>query len=120
MPGLWSRGRSADASPADYSRVVVPLEEAHLHSHSYRLRKQPDSDGENENLEDVDDDADKDDEGQDTDMLVMGSTAAAAEYSIEGLRAEVRRGRTGERWTAYESELFHLQGLLWWMKAEIL
>ena len=105
MPGLWSRGRSADASPADYSRVVVPLEEAHLHSHSYRLRRRPDGDA-SQNLEDDDDDADKDDEGQDTDMLVMGSTAAAAEYSIEGLRAEVRRGGRGKRWTAYESECF--------------
>ncbi|KAF9882267.1 hypothetical protein CkaCkLH20_00303 [Colletotrichum karsti] len=77
-----------------YPGVVVPLEEAHLHSHSARTGKcefeeRPGHDGE-------EDDEDKD-QGESTGMLEM----SAAEYTIEGLRKEVRRGGRGQ-WTEYE------------------
>ncbi|KAL2148747.1 hypothetical protein VTH82DRAFT_1894 [Thermothelomyces myriococcoides] len=104
----------SETTAIDYSSAVVPLDEAHRHSHSYRLRPRHESrerrgDGADDDDNDDDDDddgADKDgDEGEegegDTAMLVM--TDVAAEYSIEGLRREVRRGRRGEdEWTAYE------------------
>jgi len=64
-------------------------------------------DGANDDdVDDDDDGADKGGDEGDTAMLVM--TSAAAEYSIEGLRREVRRGRRGESWTAYESGCFPL------------
>ncbi|KAL2190886.1 MFS general substrate transporter [Thermothelomyces heterothallicus CBS 203.75] len=107
IPWTWPRSETA----ADYSSAVVPLDEAHQHSHSYRLRPRPESGerrgdgvpghGDDHGDDDDDDDgADKDGEEGDTAMLVM--TNAAAGYSIEGLRKEVRRGRRGENWTAYE------------------
>ncbi|WQF88914.1 Putative major facilitator superfamily, MFS transporter superfamily [Colletotrichum destructivum] len=87
----------------NYVGVVVPLEEAHLHSHSARTGKcefeerpsQDDSDGHVVENEDEDDDGK--DQGESAGMLEM----SAAEYTIEGLRKEVRRGRRG-RWTEYE------------------
>ncbi|KAI8155529.1 putative MFS-type transporter, partial [Colletotrichum sp. SAR 10_65] len=80
----------------DYLGVVVPLEEAHLHSHSARIGRcefeerpgHEDDDG---------DDEDGKDQGESTGMLEM----SAAEYTIEGLRKEVRRGGRG-MWTEYE------------------
>jgi hypothetical protein len=45
-------------------------------------------------------DVDKDGDDDDTTLLVMSN--AAAEYSIEGLRREVRRGRRDGNWTPYE------------------
>ncbi|KAK4248779.1 major facilitator superfamily domain-containing protein [Corynascus novoguineensis] len=106
MPWTWRRSETA----LDYASAVIPLDEAHQHSHSYRLRPRPESgrrlgdeglDGANDDdVDDDDDGADKDGNEGDTAMLVM--TSAAAEYSIEGLRKEVRRGRRGENWTAYE------------------
>lgn len=83
-------------SVENYLGVVVPLEEAHLHSHSCRtgrteFEERPTPD------EDDDDDATKDAEERQG-MLEM----SAAEYSIEGLRKEVRKGK-GES-TDYESE----------------
>jgi hypothetical protein len=47
-------------------------------------------------------DVDKDGDDDDTTMLVMSN--AAAEYSIEGLRREVRKGRRDGNWTPYESK----------------
>jgi hypothetical protein len=47
-------------------------------------------------------DVDKDGDDDDTTLLVMSN--AAAEYSIEGLRREVRRGRRDGNWTPYESK----------------
>ncbi|KAL2020905.1 hypothetical protein VTK56DRAFT_7792 [Thermocarpiscus australiensis] len=97
MPNLWRR-RRAEAGDDYAGVVVVPLDEAHLHSHSYRSRTS-DADGS------LDDDAfgdrgrDKDGDDEDTTMLVMN---AAPEYSIEGLREEVRRGERGKQWTPYE------------------
>lgn len=97
-PWPWRR------AAADYTTVVVPLDEAHQHSHSYRLRPRPETDGplDDDALEDDDAGRDKDGDEEDTTMLVMSSTIP--EYSIEGLRREVRRGRREENWTAYESE----------------
>lgn len=80
----------------DYIGVVVPLEEAHLHSHSARTGK---CEFEERPSEDEDDDAEDDgkDQSESAGMLEM----SAAEYTIEGLRKEVRRGGQG-RWTEYE------------------
>ncbi|KAF6827074.1 major facilitator superfamily transporter [Colletotrichum musicola] len=80
----------------DYLGVVVPLEEAHLHSHSARIgrcefEERPGREDEDE------DDEDGKDQGESTGMLEMD----AAEYTIEGLRKEVRRGGRGQ-WTEYE------------------
>jgi hypothetical protein len=98
LPLPWRRTDAA----ADYTAAVVPLEEAHQHSHTYRLTR-------SEPVGQLDDDAfdgdggiDKDRDEQDTTMLMTGSEPP--EYSIEGLRKEVRRGGKGEKWTAYESE----------------
>lgn len=83
----------------DYAGVLVPLVEAHLHSHSARTgrvefeAREPSPDGDEE-------DAVKDDNDDESDgMLLMD----AAEYTIEGLRKEMRRGKRGQ-WTEYESK----------------
>lgn len=83
----------------DYLGVVVPLEEAHLHSHSARIgrcefEERPGREDDDE------DEEDGKDQGESTGMLEMD----AAEYTIEGLRKEVRRGGRGQ-WTEYECEL---------------
>lgn len=89
MGYLYRRLVSAPTeSTANYLGVVVPLEEAHLHSHSRRVgrtefeeRPSPDGDGDDEDpLKDAE---------ESRGMLEM----SAAEYTIEGLRKEVRRGR---------------------------
>jgi len=97
---LW-RGRRAE-SVHDYAGVLIPLEEAHLHSYSARsgrteYEEPPDED---DGDGDGDDAAEalKDAENEGTGMLEM----RACEYSIEGLRREVRRGGKGE-WSEYES-----------------
>ncbi|KAI1745175.1 sugar transporter [Xylaria scruposa] len=94
----------------DYIGVLVPLEEAHFHSHSARCGKAEfegrGSDDGNANA-DLDGDEDEetalgtsyknsDNEGEG--MLQMD----AAEYTIEGLRRDVRKGEPGRRWTEYE------------------
>jgi len=99
-------------SVSDYIGVLVPLEEAHLHSHSARCGKaefeqddQHDSSGFNMDSEDEEAELGSaykhghgDHEG--TGMLQMD----AAEYTIEGLRRDVRKGEPGRRWTEYECE----------------
>lgn len=101
LPLPWRQAETV----ADHSAVVVPLEEAHLHSHTYRLRSPSPSGPEGQldanAFDDDDDGIDKDGDEGDTTMLMTSS--APPEYSIEGLRKEVRRGGKGERWTAYES-----------------
>ena len=112
MPGLWAGRRVTSVD--DYAGVLVPLDEAHLHSHSYRLGRRTslrESSEDDTTLEEGADDGDGvkvpgEDEG--TAMLEMTS---APEYSIEGLRKEVRRGGKGEKWTDYESKLFLLVSL---------
>lgn len=89
----WASG------PADYSAVVIPLEQAHLHSHSARCGRT-----EYEEVPGVDpeDDGKDDADGEAEGMLEM----SAAEYSIAGLRKEVRRRDGGGRERGvYESEL---------------
>lgn len=96
----WRLGRSAGTPqrPVDYSDVVIPLDQAHLHSHSARCGRT-----EYEEVPHGEDDEDKDEhpkaDGEHTGMLEM----SAAEYSVEGLRKEVRRGAGGTR-SEYESE----------------
>lgn len=89
----------------DYAGVLVPLEEAHLHSHSARSgrtefeERRNEEDGGADPLMPEDDEADKDREsGEGTGMLQM----SAAEYTIEGLRREMRQGERGRTWSEYE------------------
>lgn len=109
------RWRTRRWTPADYSSVVIPLDQAHLHSHSARCGRTeyeevPRSEGGGHARDDENNEEEEDDEGdddpkargggdEDTGMLLM----SAAEYSIEGLRKEVRRGGRGTR-SEYESE----------------
>ncbi|KAM0287201.1 hypothetical protein ACHAQH_000515 [Verticillium albo-atrum] len=82
-------------SVEDYLGVVVPLEEAHLHSHSARTGRTEFEDPPSHDDEVGESPKDREEsEG----MLEM----SAAEYSIEGLRREVRAGK-GD-FTDYESE----------------
>jgi hypothetical protein len=101
VPWPWRRAGTV----ADYTAVVVPLDEAHQHSHTFRLRPRPETEGQLDDdvFEEEDPGIDKDGDDEDTTMLVASSTVP--EYSIEGLRREVRRGRREENWTPYESEL---------------
>lgn len=119
---LFGGGRAETAD--DYAGVLIPLEEAHLYSHSARSGR---TEYEELSGDDGGDGGDgvgaqqqqqrrrgagggencggsggngKRDEHEGTGMLQM----CAAEYSIEGLRREVRRGEKGRQWSAYESE----------------
>ena len=103
LPLPWT----SPPQPDHQTTVVIPLSEAHKHSHAYRLRARSQAEGQ------LDGDAFDDDGGIDKDgdgggedggvtaVLMMGS--APEEYSIEGLRNEVRRGG-GEGASGYESE----------------
>lgn len=90
----------------DYAGVLVPLEEAHLHSHSARSGhtefEERRNDEEEEGADPLmreDDEADKDREsGEGMGMLQM----SAAEYTIEGLKREMRQGERGRIWSEYE------------------
>ncbi|KAI0389593.1 sugar transporter [Xylariaceae sp. FL0594] len=98
----------------DYVGVLVPLEEAHLHSHSARCGKaeferdvdvRPDSDSEEGGEAELGSaykhghEHGHADHHEGTGMLQMD----AAEYTIEGLRRDMRKGeRHGRRWTEYE------------------
>lgn len=98
---MWP-GTSRPASAEDYSDVLIPLEEAHLHSHSARLgrtefEEPPGEDSPGQGYDEDDDGKDGEHEGRG--MLEM----RAAEYSIEGLRREVRRGEKGQV-SDYESK----------------
>ena len=110
-------GRRADTAE-DYSGVLIPLSEAHLHSHSARIgrcefepaSRDGDRDGGegNGNANDLDDDADAESEGgKDGEQESRGmlEEMEPAEYTIEGLRREVRKGGKGQ-WTDYECEFF--------------
>lgn len=107
--GDFLRPRSdGSASLADYSSVVIPLERAHLHSHSARCGRTeyeeiPGADLEHEGREDDEEEDErlKDDGEEGRAMLEMNP----AEYSIQGLRKEVRKkdGGGNER-GEYESK----------------
>lgn len=88
-------------TPTNLDRVVIPLEDAHLHSHAARTGgTSPDLS--NNVDDDVEDDAAAGKSGSDegTGMLEM----SVSEYSIEGLRREIRQGSRGEL-TVYERML---------------
>lgn len=93
--GDFLRPQRSDAgASADYSSVVIPLERAHLHSHSARCGRTeyeevPGADLENEEREDEEEGLKDGEEGRA--MLEMNP----AEYSIQGLRKEVRRSDGG-------------------------
>jgi hypothetical protein len=95
MPRFWP-GRRVE-SVDDYSGVVVSLEDAHLHSHSYRSGRTEFEEAPSGEISD-DEDGTKAQDHEGTGMLEMN----AAEYSIEGLRKEVRRGGKGRKFSDYE------------------
>ncbi|KAL7963426.1 MFS general substrate transporter [Trichoderma compactum] len=92
----WRFRLGRTESVDNYEGVLVSLEEAHLHSHSARVGR-VEFENQDESAGDDDDDVNsvKDDQGEG--MLLMN----AAEYTIEGLRAEMRQGKRGQ-WTDYE------------------
>ncbi|KAK1246714.1 hypothetical protein MKX08_000516 [Trichoderma sp. CBMAI-0020] len=91
----WRFGLGRTESVDSYDGVLVPLEQAHLHSHSARVGR-VEFETQDESADDEDDvGSAKDDQGEG--MLLMN----AAEYTIEGLRAQMRQGKRGE-WTDYE------------------
>ncbi|KAI0005637.1 membrane transporter [Xylariaceae sp. FL0662B] len=108
MEFLSSRFRRRE-SVHDYVGVLVPLEQAHLHSHSARSGKCEFEETSTSSGSD-DDDVDADDEpesqaakdGGDHEGTGMLPQMRAAEYTIEGLRREVRRGERGRRCSEYE------------------
>lgn len=83
----WNLPWPRTPSSFDFERVIIPLEDAHLHSYSARLgTESPDL------MKDPDvDEGGKDTEHEETGMLEM----SVSEYSIEGLRREVRKGARG-------------------------
>lgn len=93
----WRLGLGTMESVDDYTGVLVPLERAHLYSSSARAGRTEFETRNAEGFEDGDEIKLGDQESQG--MLQMD----AAEYTIEGLRKEMREGRKGE-WTTYESK----------------
>lgn len=92
----WNIGPSRTPSSYAFERVVIPLEDAHLHSYSARMGTgSPDLQGARDGDADADaddaDDSGKDVEHEETGMLEM----SVSEYSVEGLRREVRKGTRG-------------------------
>jgi hypothetical protein len=84
----------------DYLSVLIPLDKAHLYSHSAKQgRAGPASRSEHAEVGDADEE--KDGENETSGML----HGHAGEYSIEGLRKEMRQGNQG-KWTSNESMLF--------------
>lgn len=82
-------------TPPSLDRVIVPLEDAHLHSYAARHggAAKPEDD-----IEDVEEESGvKSSEHEGTGMLEM----SVSEYSIEGLRREIRKGSRGKL-TEYE------------------
>lgn len=100
-PFRWNR---QPESVDDYLGVLVPLEEAHHYSHSARSGK---TEFETDAGVDADEDDPKDGDNETQGMLHM----RAAEYTIEGLRKEMRQGRQGS-WTTYESKTYQSK-LIW-------
>lgn len=104
LPKLFSSrlfgGRSE--SVHDYVGVLVSLEEAHLHSHSARTGKTEFEESGNEESEGLvagEEGAIKDGEdGEGSGMQQM----SAAEYTIEGLKRQVRTGERAKVETEYD------------------
>ncbi|CAM1501094.1 Fc.00g102560.m01.CDS01 [Cosmosporella sp. VM-42] len=92
----WHLGSGHVESVDDYTGVLVPLERAHIYSSSARAGKTEfEARDDDEDLEDGDEPKPSDQENEG--MLQMN----AAEYTIEGLRREMREGHKGQR-TTYE------------------
>jgi hypothetical protein len=100
LRSVFRRLRSHSESADDYAGVLIPLDEAHLHSHSARTGRTEYEELPSDEAHDDGDDS-KDSEHESTGMLEMN----AAEYSIDGLRKEVRRGEKVQ-WSDYECELY--------------
>ncbi|KAG6243509.1 hypothetical protein E4U25_000717 [Claviceps purpurea] len=108
MMSLRAIGRRVE-SVHDYAGVLVPLEEAHLHGISARSdRTRSDSRRQGRCADDLESAATAAaEEEEEEEMKNADSEAEAmlqmeeAEYTIDGLRAEMRQGRQG-RWTEYE------------------
>lgn len=73
-------------TPSSLDRVIVPLEDAHLHSHAARVGGVQPQDSDDE--EDVEGEPGPKSSHEETGMLEM----SVSEYSIEGLRREMRKG----------------------------
>lgn len=105
------RTRRRQESVHDYIGVLVPLEEAHLHSHSARSGRsefeevRTSSDDPATDDDEAESGLPKDGDSEQTGMLQM----SAAEYTIEGLRREVRRGERRHQWTEYECKFLSHQ-----------
>ncbi|KAL2127825.1 hypothetical protein VTI74DRAFT_10114 [Chaetomium olivicolor] len=101
LPRLWA-WRRPQTSTRDYTTVVVPLDEAHEHSHAYRSGQRNAEREGNSDDGAFEDEAggDKDDDEEGMGMLL--TSRQVREYSIEGLRREVRTGGGVEKSTAYE------------------
>ncbi len=99
-----SWGNGGYESVHNYAGVLIPLEEAHLHSHSARIGRTefeeiPDSAASADAFE-LESEAAKDMDNESTGMLQM----SAAEYTMDGLRRETRRGGGRAGHTEYECE----------------
>ncbi|KAL2687264.1 hypothetical protein Neosp_004818 [[Neocosmospora] mangrovei] len=87
----WRLGSGYVESVDDYIGVLVPLDEAHLFSQAAKSKNST----ENEKVEGELDDLEAKEEREG----MLGGDPG--EYTIEGLRKEMREGRQG-RWTTYE------------------
>lgn len=102
MSGRLRWRRSRTESVDDYTGVLIPLEQAYLHSHSARCGRMEYEEVLGDDEGEEDDDLFKHragDEHEGMGMLEMN----AVEYSVEGLRREVRKGDDGLR-SDYESQ----------------
>lgn len=95
----WRLGLGHVESVNDYIGVLIPLKEAHLYSQSARSKNSSHGAQEESEMDEMEEVKDGDSESQG--ML----RADNAEYTIEGLRKEMREGRKG-KWTTYESMCF--------------
>ncbi|KAM5352423.1 hypothetical protein ACJ41O_005146 [Fusarium nematophilum] len=87
----WHLGSGYVESVDDYIGVLVPLEEAHLYSQAAKSEKSNHEAKEEGELDDL--------EAKEERQGMLGGDAG--EYTIEGLRKEMREGRQGQ-WTTYE------------------
>ncbi|CAG7560101.1 unnamed protein product [Fusarium equiseti] len=88
----WRLGSGYVESVDDYVGVLVPLEEAHLYSQAAKAKRA--SHGEKREEGELDDLEMK----EEREGMLGGDSA---EYTVEGLRKEMREGRRGQ-WTTYE------------------
>ncbi|KAF4982873.1 hypothetical protein FZEAL_1569 [Fusarium zealandicum] len=87
----WRLGSGYVESVDDYIGVLIPLEEAHLYSLSAKTKEASHGEKEEGEMDDL--------EVKEERQGMLGGDAG--EYTIEGLRKEMREGRQG-KWTTYE------------------